>query len=147
MFIGSVTMKMPAINNISLQDTSKEPEAADPHPPAPTKSTKQRAPKPPAPQSLVPAAVSATPASISISPNPAPPLSVSLTVAGWERSQSTLPSVSNTVDEMFSSSMMSKPSNLSTSVEKEKEENGSPNLDASPTFSQVSSEMDIDTPL
>lgn len=120
----------------SLQDTAKEPDAAETHPPAPTKSTKQRAPKPPAPQP--PVAVSATPASISISPNPPPPLSVSSTVAGWERSQSTLPSVSNAPDEMFSSSMMSKPSASPAGVEKE--EDGSHGADASPTFSQVSSQ-------
>lgn len=123
--------------------TPKEPEATDPHPLASTRSTKQRAPKPPAPQPPAPAAVSATPASISISPNPAPPVSASSTVAGWERSQSTLPSVGNTLDEMFSSSLMSKPSNLSTSVEKEKEEDGSPGFDASPTFSQFNTSSSI----
>ncbi|XP_026174357.1 uncharacterized protein C1orf198 homolog [Mastacembelus armatus] len=121
--------------------TSKEPEASDPHPPASTRSTKQRAPKPPAPQPPVSAAVSATPASISISPNPVPPVIMSSTVAGWERSQSTLPSVSNTLDEMFSSSLMSKPSNPSTSVEKE--EDGSPNPDNSPTFSQFNTSNSI----
>ncbi|KAM9339527.1 uncharacterized protein C1orf198 homolog [Symphorus nematophorus] len=122
--------------------TSKEPEAADPHPPAPTRSTKQRAPKPPAPQppAPAPAAVSATLASLSISPNPAPPVSVSSSVAGWERSQSTLPSVSNTLDEVFSSSMMSKPSNQPASAEKEKEEDGSP---ASPTFAQFNTSSSI----
>lgn len=126
---------------ISQQETSvppKEPEVADPHPPAPTRSTKQRAPKPPAPHPPIPVAVSATPASISISPNPAPPLSVSSSVAGWERSQSTLPSAGSTVDEVFSSSMMSKPSNTPSTMEKEKEED----LSGSPTFAQVSSEKD-----
>lgn len=128
---------------IFLQETpvaSKEPEAAEPHPPASSKSAKQRAPKPPAPHPPIPAAVSATPASISISPHPAPPISVSSSVAGWERSQSTLPSVSNTPDEVFSSSMMSKPSNHPPSVDKERGEDGSAN---SPTFAQVSSETDI----
>lgn len=122
-----------------LQETSappKEPEPAEPHPPPPTRSTKQRAPKPPAPPPPIPTAVSATPASISITPSPAPPVSVSSTVAGWERSQSTLPSVGNTLDEMFSSSMMSKPAAVPTSVEKEKEEEALPS--SSPTFSQVS---------
>ncbi|KAG7219612.1 hypothetical protein INR49_018950 [Caranx melampygus] len=102
---------------------------------------RQRAPKPPAPPPPIPTAVSATPASISITPNPAPPVSVSSTVAGWERSQSTLPSVSNTLDEMFSSSMMSKPSTVSTSVEKEKEEEAPPN--SSPTFSQFNTSSSI----
>lgn len=139
-------LKISPVNifKIFLQETpvtTKEPEAVDPHPPAPTRSSKQRAPRPPAPQPPVPVAVSATPASISISPNPAPPVSVSSSVAGWERSQSTLPSVSNTVDEMFSSSLISKPSNHPTSVEKEKGDEGSA---ASPTFAQVSSETDTE---
>ncbi|XP_070781491.1 uncharacterized protein C1orf198 homolog [Enoplosus armatus] len=120
--------------------TSKEPEAADPHPPAHTKSTKQRAPKPPAPHPPVAVAVSATPASISISPNPVPPVSVSSSVAGWERSQSTLPSVSNTLNEVFSSSLMSKPTNHPASVEREKVEEGSPN---SPTFAQFNTSSNI----
>ncbi|XP_042359039.1 uncharacterized protein C1orf198 homolog [Plectropomus leopardus] len=117
---------------------SKEPEAADPHPPPPTRSTKQRAPKPPAPHPPIPVAVSATPASISISPNPAPPVSVSSSVAGWERSQSTLPSVGSTVDEVFSSSMLSKSPNLSSGMDKEKEDDG-----GSPTFAQFNTSSSI----
>lgn len=117
----------------------KEPEAPEPHPPASTKSTKQRAPKPPAPQP--PVAVSATPASISISPNPAPPVSVSSTVAGWERSQSTLPSVSNSLDEVFSSSLLSKSSSISNSAEKEEEASANPGT--SPTFSQFNTSSSI----
>ncbi|KAM3602715.1 uncharacterized protein V6R79_009500 [Siganus canaliculatus] len=124
--------------------TSKEPESADSHPPPPTRSTKQRAPKPPAPQppaaAAAAAAVSATPASISISPSPAPPVSVSSTVAGWERSQSTLPSVSNTTDDVFSSSMLSKPPNHPASAEKDKGGEGSP---TSPTFSQFNTSSSI----
>lgn len=115
---------------------SKESEPADPHPPAPApaKSTKQRAPKPPAPQPPAATAVSATPASISIAPNPAPPLSEPTGGAGWERSQSTLPSVSNTLDEMFSSNILSKPSSTPSYVEKEKDDDGAP---SNPSFSQV----------
>ncbi|XP_010773139.1 uncharacterized protein C1orf198 homolog [Notothenia coriiceps] len=136
---------------------SKEPEVVEPPPPAHTRSTKHRAPKPPAPQPPVPlhlplplpVAVSATPASISISPNPPPPVRVSSSVAGWERSQSTLPSVGTTVDEVFSSGMMPKPpkpSNPPGSVRREREQreqreqregDGS---SASPTFAQVSVE-------
>uniref|UniRef100_A0AAQ5YA94 DUF4706 domain-containing protein n=1 Tax=Amphiprion ocellaris TaxID=80972 RepID=A0AAQ5YA94_AMPOC len=134
---------LPSYRRQESSVTSKEHEAAEHHPPPPARSTKQRAPKPPAPQPPLPAAVSATPASISISPNPPPPVSVSSSVAGWERSQSTLPSVSNTLDEMFSSSLMSKPSNLSASVEKEKEEEGSPNFDNSPTFSQFNTSNSV----
>ncbi|XP_004550702.1 uncharacterized protein C1orf198 homolog [Maylandia zebra] len=126
------------------QDSSvsaKEPETAEHHAPAPTRSTKHRAPKPPVPPPPIPTAVSATPASISISPNPPPPISVPSTNAGWERSQSTLPSVSNTVDEMFASNLVSKPSNVSK--EKEKEEESSANIDVSPTFTQFNTSSNI----
>ncbi|XP_053193071.1 uncharacterized protein C1orf198 homolog [Scomber japonicus] len=148
---------------------SKDPDPADLHPPASSRSTKQRAPKPPAPQPPlplsvppsvplsvpvpIPVAVSATPASISISPSPAPPVSVSSSVAGWERSQSTLPSAGNTHDEVFSPAMMSKtpPQPPPTAdrkdrkkekreKEKEKEEEASPN---SPTFSQFNTSSNI----
>ncbi|XP_014894206.1 uncharacterized protein C1orf198 homolog [Poecilia latipinna] len=122
---------------------SKEPEAAESHPPAPAKSIKPRAPKPPAPQPPAPVAVSATPASISIAPTPAPPIAVSSSVGGWERSQSTLPSVSNTLDEMFSSNLISKPSKPAGAAEKEKAEEGSAPLDASPTFSQFNTSNNI----
>ncbi|CAG5928455.1 unnamed protein product, partial [Menidia menidia] len=122
----------------------QEPDPAEVHPPAPVRSIKQRAPKPPAPPPPIPTAVSATPASISIAPPPAPPLAAPPTGGGWERSQSTLPSAGNALDpEMFSSSMVSKPPKPSRpppSAEKEKEkekvEERSPNVDASPTFSQ-----------
>ncbi|CAJ1077986.1 uncharacterized protein C1orf198 homolog [Xyrichtys novacula] len=128
------------------QESSKEPETVDSHPPAPApapapaRSTKQRAPKPPAPPPPIPVAVSATPASISISPNPAPPVSVSSSVAGWERSQSTLPSVSNTVDEVFSSSLMSKSPSQPKSGEKERGDDGSA---SSPTFAQFNTSSSI----
>uniref|UniRef100_A0A3Q2PJC2 DUF4706 domain-containing protein n=1 Tax=Fundulus heteroclitus TaxID=8078 RepID=A0A3Q2PJC2_FUNHE len=121
----------------------KEPEAAESHPPAPAKSIKHRAPKPPAPQPPVPVAVSATPASISIAPTPAPPVGGSSSVAGWERSQSTLPSVSNTPDEIFSSHPITKPSKSSAAAEKEKPVEGSPPLDVSPTFSQFNTSSNI----
>ncbi|XP_063758251.1 uncharacterized protein C1orf198 homolog isoform X2 [Eleginops maclovinus] len=145
------------------QETSvntKEPEVVEPPPSAHSRSTKQRAPKPPAPPPPVPVAVavSATPASISISPNPPPPVRVSSSVAGWERSQSTLPSVGTTVDEVFSSGMMpkpSKPSNTSkpsnpskpskppASVRREREQKEDDGSSASPTFGQVSVETDV----
>ncbi|KAM6992129.1 uncharacterized protein C1orf198 homolog [Tautogolabrus adspersus] len=122
------------------QETSKEPEAADPHPPPAARSIKQRAPKPPAPPPPIPVAVSATPASISITPNPTPLVSVSSSVAGWERSQSTLPSVGNTVDEVFSSSIMSKSPSQPSSGEKEKGDSGSA---SSPTFGQFNTSNNI----
>ncbi|XP_029902596.1 uncharacterized protein C1orf198 homolog [Myripristis murdjan] len=123
--------------------TSKECEVAESHPPVPTKSTKQRAPKPPAPPPPIPIAVTTTPASISIAPSAALPTNVSSTAAGWERAQSTLPSVSNTVDEMFSSSLMSKSSNLPTGLEKDKPEEESPTLSSSPAFSQFNTSSNI----
>ncbi|KAM6915150.1 uncharacterized protein C1orf198 homolog [Xenentodon cancila] len=127
----------------SANAMNKEQEPVESHPPAPARSTKQRAPKPPAPQPPISSTVAATPASISIAQNPAPPVSISASAGGWERSQSTLPSVSNTLDEMFSSSLMSKPSSLSTSVEKEKEAESTPNLDPSPAFAQFNTSSSI----
>uniref|UniRef100_UPI003AAE3FC5 uncharacterized protein C1orf198 homolog isoform X3 n=1 Tax=Centroberyx gerrardi TaxID=166262 RepID=UPI003AAE3FC5 len=122
----------------------QEPEAVDPHPPASSRSAKQRAPKPPAPPPPIPIAVTTTPASISIAPSPVPPISVSSTVAGWERAQSTLPSVSNTVDEVFSSSLMSnKPSNLSAGLEREKQVEDPSALATSPTFAQFNTSNSI----
>ncbi|XP_034017973.1 uncharacterized protein C1orf198 homolog [Thalassophryne amazonica] len=121
----------------------QEHEVADSHPPPPGRSTKQRAPKPPAPQPPAPEAVAATPASISISPSPAPPITGPSNEAGWERAQSTLPSVSNTLDEMFSSSLMSKSSNLPTTLDKEKVKEDSPTFDASSTFSQFNTSSNI----
>uniref|UniRef100_A0A3B5MVW7 DUF4706 domain-containing protein n=1 Tax=Xiphophorus couchianus TaxID=32473 RepID=A0A3B5MVW7_9TELE len=117
--------------------------SAESHPPAPAKSIKPRAPKPPAPQLPAPVAVSATPASISIAPTPAPPIAASSSVGGWERSQSTLPSVSNTLDEMFSSNLISKPSKPGGAAEKDKAEDVSPPLDVSPTFSQFNTSNSI----
>uniref|UniRef100_A0A3P9LA39 Chromosome 24 C1orf198 homolog n=1 Tax=Oryzias latipes TaxID=8090 RepID=A0A3P9LA39_ORYLA len=124
------------------QESSKEAEPAEHPPPAPTKSIKHRAPKPPAPPPPVPASsttVSATPASISIAPSPAPPSSTS--TGGWERSQSTLPLAGSSLDEMFPSSLMSKPS--STPATAEREDKASTNLDMSPTFSQFNTSSSI----
>ncbi|XP_053301279.1 uncharacterized protein C1orf198 homolog [Pleuronectes platessa] len=140
------------------QETSappKEPEAVEPPPPAPTRPAKQKAPKPPAPQPPAPITLSAPPVSISISSKPpppvsisisskpAPPLSVSSSVAGWERSQSTLPSVSNTLDEMISSNLISKPANIPTRVERQREVEAPPNPDLSPTFCQFNTSNNI----
>ncbi|XP_013889923.1 uncharacterized protein C1orf198 homolog [Austrofundulus limnaeus] len=131
---------LPSYLRLDSSMSSKEPEAVESHPPAPAKTTKPRAPKPPAPQPPAPTSVSATPASISIAPPPVPPVSVSSSAGGWERSQSTLPSVSNTLDEVFSSSLRSKPSNPAATVDREEE--GSANTD-SPTFSQFNTSSSI----
>ncbi|CAL1585781.1 unnamed protein product [Knipowitschia caucasica] len=140
-----------------------------PPPLAPTKPVKQRAPKPPAPQppvavspmpasisistkpspapistkpSPAPISISTSPMPISISTKPAPPITVSSSVGGWERSQSTLPSVSNTSDEVFSSSIMSKPPPASNAAEKHKPEEPVAE-DGSPTFSQFNTSSSI----
>uniref|UniRef100_H3DPA2 DUF4706 domain-containing protein n=1 Tax=Tetraodon nigroviridis TaxID=99883 RepID=H3DPA2_TETNG len=57
-----------------------------------------------------------------------------------QRSQSTLPSVSHTLDEMFSSNILSKPSSTSSFAEKEKQDDGLP---SSPTFSQFNTSSSI----
>ncbi|KAK5879752.1 hypothetical protein CesoFtcFv8_022844 [Champsocephalus esox] len=143
---------LPSYLRLETSVNTKEPEVVEPPPPAHTRSTKQRAPKPPAPQPPVPlhlplpVAVSATPASISISPNPPPPVRVSSSVAGWERSQSTLPSVGTTVDEVFSSGMMpkpSKPSNPPGSVRREREQRAEDGSSASPTFAQYNTSNNL----
>ncbi|XP_034073027.1 uncharacterized protein C1orf198 homolog isoform X2 [Gymnodraco acuticeps] len=148
---------LPSYLRLETSVNTKEPEVVEPPPPAHTRSTKHRAPKPPAPQPPVPlhlplplpVAVSATPASISISPNPPPPVRVSSSVAGWERSQSTLPSVGTTVDEVFSSGMMakpSKPSNPPGSVRREREQREQREEDgssASPTFAQYNTNNNL----
>uniref|UniRef100_A0A3Q3WQ36 DUF4706 domain-containing protein n=1 Tax=Mola mola TaxID=94237 RepID=A0A3Q3WQ36_MOLML len=123
-----------------LRQVGPEIHSIDVPPPALTKSTKQRASKPPAPQPPVPTGVSATQASISISSSPAPPVCASSSVAGWERSQSTLPSVSNTLDEMFSSNILSKPASSSSNGEKEKGGDGSA---TSPAFGQFNTSSSI----
>ncbi|KAJ4923240.1 hypothetical protein JOQ06_027647, partial [Pogonophryne albipinna] len=74
---------LPSYLRLETSVNTKEPEVVEPPPPAHTRSTKHRAPKPPGCRQ---------------------------SVAGWERSQSTLPSVGTTVDEVFSSGMMPKPS-------------------------------------
>ncbi|XP_049613446.1 uncharacterized protein C1orf198 homolog [Syngnathus scovelli] len=123
------------------QETSfpaKEPEP-DPHPLALSRPTKQRAPKPPAPQP--PIAAPPAPAAISISPGPVPPLTVLSSVAGWERSQSTLPVVSYTVDEVFPTpSRLVKSPTLPSN--KEKEDSASP---GSPAFTQLNSNSILKT--
>lgn len=115
----------------------------DPHPPAPSRSSKHRsASRPPAPPPPIPIAVTATPAAISITPSPAP-VSVSSSVAGWERSQSTLPSVSNALDDVFAPSLSStataKAPSRGGGAEKEE-----PNaLATSPTFSQFNTSSNL----
>ncbi|XP_063078385.1 uncharacterized protein C1orf198 homolog [Engraulis encrasicolus] len=111
-------------------------------PPPPSRPTKQRAPRPPAPPPPIPvivppAPVSVTPAAISVTPAavsaPAPPPP---SVAGWERSQSTLPSVTTTLDDVFSPGLASKAPASSSSAAKE-EDKSEVSLGSSPTLSQL----------
>lgn len=106
-------------------------EPAAPRPVKP-RVTKPPAPPPPAPVGITPAPLSVnlsvTPTPISIAPPPSAPL------GGWERSQSTLPSVSSTLEDVFSPGLSAKTPSESTH-DKEKEDD---NVQAgSPAFSQV----------
>lgn len=94
-------------------------EAAAPRPLKPRVS-KPQAPPPPAP-------ISVTPAPLSVTPTPAAAL------GSWERSQSTLPSVSNTVDDVFSPGLGTNTPSESTK-DTEKDDNVQT---GSPSFSQV----------
>ncbi|KAG5846628.1 uncharacterized protein C1orf198 homolog [Anguilla rostrata] len=103
--------------------------------------TKPRAPRPPAPPPPVPviAPPAAPPAAISLPP--AAPVSVSSTVAGWERAQSTLPSV-NTLDDVFTPGPQTKSPALPGASPKESNKAESPLAD-SPTFSQFNTSNNI----
>lgn len=99
--------------------------------PAP-RPVKQRAPKPHAPPPPIP--ISVTPVAISVTPTP--PAPVSSSEEGWERAQSTLPSVSSTMDDVFSPGLVTRSSSQSNSTVKDADRaDASPA--SSPTFSQV----------
>ncbi|KAG7331775.1 hypothetical protein KOW79_005744 [Hemibagrus wyckioides] len=94
----------------------------------------------PAPLSVTPAAFSVTqapltvnPAPLTVTPAPAAPL------GGWERSQSTLPSVSSTLDDVFSPGLGPKTPSESTK-DREKEDNVQT---GSPAFSQYNTSSTI----
>ncbi|CAB1416923.1 unnamed protein product [Pleuronectes platessa] len=134
----------------SSNPTRKAESAQAPRPQPPAPITLSAPPvsisissKPPPPVSISISSKPPPPVSISISSKPAPPLSVSSSVAGWERSQSTLPSVSNTLDEMISSNLISKPANIPTRVERQREVEAPPNPDLSPTFCQFNTSNNI----
>lgn len=136
----------PLPSYLRQEPTPKETEETPP------RVTKQRATRPPAPPPPVPisvpplTAISVTP--MSVTPTPAP-ISVSSTVAGWERAQSTLPSVSNTVEEVFTSGLANKSPGLptksparSSNTARDREEKAASQTESqlatSPTFAQVS---------
>lgn len=106
-----------------LRSDSGSKEAQEPAAPRPVKP---RVSKPPAPPP--PAPISLTQAPLSVTPAPAAPL------GGWERAQSTLPSVSSTLeDDVFSPGLGTKTPSESTK-DREKEDNVPT---GSSTFSQV----------
>ncbi|KAK3506836.1 hypothetical protein QTP70_029244 [Hemibagrus guttatus] len=86
-----------------------------------------------APLSVTPAALIVKPAPLNVTPAPAAPL------GGWERSQSTLPSVSSTLDDVFSPGLGPKTPSESTK-DREKEDNMQT---GSPAFSQYNTSSTI----
>lgn len=119
-----------------LRSESGSRDAPEPAAPRPVKPRVSKPPAPPppapisvnpAPPSVTPAALSVTQAPLSIPPVPAAPLD------GWERAQSTLPSVSSTLDDVFSPGLGPKTPSESTK-DREKEDHMQT---GSPAFSQV----------
>ncbi|XP_056336919.1 uncharacterized protein C1orf198 homolog [Danio aesculapii] len=105
-----------------------------------SRPVKQRGPKPPAPPPPPPVPISVTPVAISVTPTP--PAPVSSLEEGWERAQSTLPSVSSTTDEVFSPGLVTRSSSQSNSTVKDGEKaEASPA--SSPTFSQFNTSSSI----
>ncbi|XP_064847063.1 uncharacterized protein C1orf198 homolog [Oncorhynchus masou masou] len=143
----------PLPSYLRQEPTPKETEETPP----PPRVTKQRATRPPAPPPPVPisvpplTAISVTP--MSVTPTPAP-ISVSSTVAGWERAQSTLPSVSNTVEEVFTSGLANKSPGLLTksparsgNTARDREEKAAAQTESqlatSPTFAQFNTSSNL----
>ncbi|XP_053499537.1 uncharacterized protein C1orf198 homolog [Ictalurus furcatus] len=118
-----------------LRSDSGSREAQEPAAPRPVKPrvSKPPAPPPPAPISVTPAPLSVNPVPLSVTPAPAAPL------GGWERSQSTLPSVSTTLDDVFSPGLGTKAPSASTK-DREKEDKMQT---GSPTFSQYNTSSAI----
>ncbi|KAJ8009058.1 hypothetical protein DPEC_G00084900 [Dallia pectoralis] len=132
----------PLPSYLRQETTPKEGEETPP------RVSKHRASRPPAPPPPVPVCIP-PPAAISVTPmsvNPPPaPISVSSTVAGWERAQSTLPSVCNTVDDVFTPSLVTKNMGLptkslarvgTTDRDERAAAQGEAQLATSPTFAQ-----------
>uniref|UniRef100_A0A8C1H7I7 C-type lectin domain-containing protein n=1 Tax=Cyprinus carpio carpio TaxID=630221 RepID=A0A8C1H7I7_CYPCA len=99
----------------------RESEDTPPSRPVQQRITKPHAPPPPVPISVTPVAISVT---------PTPPAPVSSSEEGWERAQSTLPSVS-TMDDVFSPGLVTRSSSQSNSTVKDADKA------ESPTFSQA----------
>ncbi|XP_065125068.1 uncharacterized protein C1orf198 homolog [Paramisgurnus dabryanus] len=115
------------------ESVSRESEEA----PA-SKQVKQRTNRPSAPPPPVP--ISVTPAAISVTPTPPAPASTS--EEGWERAQSTLPSVNNTLDDVFSPGLVTSFSSAQQNTGKDADKpSGSPA--SSPSFSQFNTSSSI----
>ncbi|XP_076872588.1 uncharacterized protein C1orf198 homolog [Brachyhypopomus gauderio] len=95
---------------------------------------RQRAPKPPAPPP--PAPISVTPAAMSA---PAVPLGGTSAAVGWERGQSTLPSVSSELDDVFTPGLATK--SQSNSAKESEKMDVSPAV--TPAFSQFNTSSSI----
>ncbi|XP_030636866.1 uncharacterized protein C1orf198 homolog [Chanos chanos] len=108
------------------------------HPrPVKQRLSKPHAPPPPVPVTITPVAISGTPAAAPAA------VSVSSSVAGWERSQSTLPSVSP-VDDLFSPELSSRsPAGMVTSPKDEKTERPETSPVSNPTFLQFNTSNSI----
>ncbi|XP_035650127.1 uncharacterized protein C1orf198 homolog isoform X2 [Oncorhynchus keta] len=143
----------PLPSYLRQEHTPKEAEESPP----PVQVTSQKSPRPPAPPPPVPIGVS-PPAVISVTPmsmTPTPALiSVSSTVAGWEHAQSTLPSVSNTVEDVFTPGLAKKSPGLPTNspahsgnTAREREEKAAAQsesqLATSPTFAQFNTSSNV----
>uniref|UniRef100_A0A8C1B8A1 DUF4706 domain-containing protein n=1 Tax=Cyprinus carpio carpio TaxID=630221 RepID=A0A8C1B8A1_CYPCA len=105
----------------------RESEDTPPSRPVQQRITKPHAPPPPVPISVTPVAISVT---------PTPPAPVSSSEEGWERAQSTLPSVS-TMDDVFSPGLVTRSSSQSNSTVKDADKA------ESPTFSQFNTSSSI----
>uniref|UniRef100_A0A8C2I8K0 Chromosome 1 open reading frame 198 n=1 Tax=Cyprinus carpio TaxID=7962 RepID=A0A8C2I8K0_CYPCA len=117
----------------------RESEDTPPSRPVQQRITKPHAPPPPVPISVTPVAISVTPVAISVTPTP--PAPVSSSEEGWERAQSTLPSVS-TVDDVFSPGLVTRSSSQSNSTVKDADKaESSPT--SSPAFSQFNTSSSI----
>ncbi|KAI4892443.1 hypothetical protein NFI96_007779 [Prochilodus magdalenae] len=132
----------PLPSYLRMESGGEEPQAPRP--------VKQRAAKPPAPPPPPPAPISVTPAVLNMTPAVlnVPPAVLNMTPAalniaptasvpagGWERAQSTLPSASSPVDDVFSPGLATKTPSQTIPAKESEKVDLSPA--ASPTFSQV----------
>uniref|UniRef100_A0A672NVU8 DUF4706 domain-containing protein n=1 Tax=Sinocyclocheilus grahami TaxID=75366 RepID=A0A672NVU8_SINGR len=121
----------PLPSYLRSESGARESEYVPPSRPVQQRITKPHAPPPPVPISVTPVAISVT---------PTPPAPVSSSEEGWERAQSTLPSVS-TMGDVFSPGLVTRSSSQSNSTVKDAKAESSPT--SSPTFSQFNTSSSI----